>query len=260
MGRSDNGNTTSIESTLCYNAIANRNGHPAMFMSNELKTALQAILPEPYQEVPLQYIYQARQRFVENALLLKNNANVLNSMSDCEVGQLLCAALAPKSNPDTAHTQDVIVETIRIKWLCRTANNRKNGTPEITRQPVAIIVTGYIANTCISVRHTLVAASPGLGYKGLKQIVSSARGNGKNQPGRLSIVVIASNSTDSQELFEEFNENYIKRYLPRMVQKEGLHLPVLTDKGALAYEPLDPSRAILCARGPRDQKQSQKKR
>lgn len=261
MGRSDNGNTTSIESTLCYNAIASRNSrHPAMFMSNELKTALQAILPERYQKVPLQYIDQARQRFVENALLLKNNANVLNSMSDYEVGRLLWATLAPKSNPDTAIAQDVIVGTIRIKWLCRTADNCKNGTSETTRQPVAIIVTGYIANTCASVRHTLVATPPGLDYEDLEKIVGNARGSGKNQPDYLSIAVIANSSDDGQELFEELNENYINQHLPRMIQENGLHLPVLTKEGTVVYEPLEQSKATLCARGPGHRKQSQKKR
>ena len=125
--------------------------------------------------------------------------------------------------------------------------------------PVAIIADGYTIDEYAKIRLAWVSASPDLGYDKLEKIVRNARGGRFDY---LSIALLASDSSDSQELLKTFVENYVEQYLPLTVQKDGLHLPVSpSKKGARpVYKQLDPSKAILCARGPHRRKQSQKKR
>ena len=277
MGHSDNRHILDIDAAPDYNAVVNRNDKPA-FHRRELREAIRAIFPKEYQAVLLDYLEKAHKVYApykkKAGSYWDANTNMVIAIGDYKVGKLLYHMLAPKDK-DGNLLQDkdgsllfpeAAIGSIRIKWYSTVTYNLIAGDLITGKQtarylpPAAIIADGYTINDeYTKIRLAWVSASPDLGYDKLKKIVHNTR-NGRFD--YLSIALLASDSSDSQELLKTFSKNYIEKYLPLTVQKDGLHLPVLPDEegAAPAYEPLDPSRAILCTSGPRDQKQSQKKR
>ena len=261
MGRSDNSHIFDIDAAPDYNAVVNRNDKPA-FHRRELREAVRAIFPKEYQAALLDYLEKAHEVYVpyeEKAGSYWNaNTNMAIAIGDCKVGKLLYHMLAPKDKDGNLLLPEAAIGSISIKQYSAITHNIRTGK-QTARDlpPVAIIANGYTIGEYAKIRLAWVLTSPDLGYDELEQIVHKTRGG---KVDYFSIAILASDSSYSRKRLKTVGENYIKRYLPRMVQKEGLHLPVLTKEGTAVYEPLDPSRAILCARGPRDQKQSQKKR
>lgn len=268
MGRSDIRKNFDIGTTP-YNAAVNRSDKPA-FHRRELREAIQVIFPKKYQATLLNYLEEVYELYVpyeeKAGSYWDANTNIAIAIGDCKVGELLYHMLAPKDK-DGNLLQDkdgslllpeAAIGSISIKQYSTITHNIRTGK-QTARDlpPVAIIANGYTISEYAKIRLAWVLTSPDLGYDELEQIVHKTRGG---KVDYFSIAILASDSSYSRKRLKTVDENYIKRYLPRMVQKEGLHLPVLTDEGTLVYEPLDPSKAILCARGPRDQKQSQKKR
>lgn len=269
MGRSDNRHILGIDAAPDYNAVVNRNDKPA-FHRRELREAIQVIFPKKYQATLLNYLEEAYGLYVpyeeKAGSYWDANTNIAIAIGDCKVGKLLYHMLAPKDKDGNLLLPEAVIGSIRIKWYSAVTYNLITGDLITGKQtarylpPAAIIADGYTINDeYTKIRLAWVSASPDLGYDKLEKIVRNAR-NGRFD--YLSIALLASDSSDSQELLKTCSKNYIEKYLPLTVQKDGLHLPVSpSKKGAKpVYEPLDPSRAILCTSGPRDQKQSQKKR
>ena len=262
MGRSDNSKIFDIDTGLRYNAVINRSDKPA-FHLRELREAIRAIFPKEYQAALLDYLEKAHEVYVpykkKAGSYWNANMNIAIAIGDCRVGKSLHDMFAPKDKDGNLLFPEAVIESISIKRRPIITYSPENGKQTMGYlPPVAIIVNGRTGKYT-RVRYVWVFASPDLGYDKLEKIVRNAR-NG--QFDYFSIALLASDSSDSQELLKTFSKNYIEKYLPLTVQKDGLHLPVSPDEegAAPAYEPLDPSRAILCARGPHDQKQSQKKR
>lgn len=269
MGRSDNSHIFDIDAAPDYNAVVNRNDKPT-FRLRELREATQVIFPKEYQAALLDYLEEAYELYApykeKAGSYWDANTNMVIAIGDSKVGKLLYDMLAPKDKDGNLLFPEAAIGSIRIKWYSTVTYNLIAGDLITGKQtarylpPAAIIADGYTTNDeYAKIRLAWVSASPDLGYDKLEKIVRNAR-NG--QFDYLSIALLASDSSDSQELLKTFSKNYIEKYLPLTVQKDGLHLPVSSDEEGAApvYEQLDPSRAILCARGPRDQKQSQKKR
>lgn len=261
MGRSDNRHIFDIDAAPDYNAVVNRNDKPA-FHRRELREAVRAIFPKEYQAALLDYLEKAHEVYVpyeeKAGSYWDANTNMVIAIGDSKVGKLLYDMLAPKDKDGNLLLPKAAIGSIRIKWYAAVTYNLST-SKQTARYlpPVAIIADGYTIDEYAKIRLAWVSASPDLGYDKLEKIVRNARGG---KIDYFSIAILASDSSYSRKRLKMVNENYINRYLPRMVQKEGLHLPVLTDEGTLVYKPLDPSRAILCARGPHRRKQSQKKR
>lgn len=261
MGRSDNSKNTPIDTELYYNAAINRNYKPT-FLHDNLCEAIEAIFPEEYQAVLLGILEKTHEAYAHYkdkvSSYWEKDTNMVIAIGDCKVGKLLYHMLAPKDKDGNLLFPEAVIDSIRVKLLPN-VSSPKNGEQKIEHQPVAIIANGYTIGEYAKIRLAWALVSPSLDYTKLQRIVRNIR-NG--QFDYFSIALLASDSSDSQELLKTFSKNYIEKYLPLTVQKDGLHLPVSPDKEGAApvYEPLDPSRAILCARGPRDQKQSQKKR
>lgn len=263
MGRSDNSHIFDIDAAPDYNAVVNRNDKPT-FRLRELREAIQVIFPKEYQAALLDYLEEAYELYApykeKAGSYWDANTNMAIAIGDSKVGKLLYDMLAPKDKNGNLLLPKAVIGSIRIKWYAAVTYNLSTGKQTARYlPPVAIIADGYTIDEYAKIRLAWVSASPDLGYDKLKKIVRNAR-NG--QVDYLSIALLASNSSDSQELLKTFSKNYIEKYLPLTVQKDGLHLPVSpSKKGAKpVYEPLDPSKAILCARGPHRRKQSQKKR
>lgn len=261
MGRSDNSKNISVDTELYYNAAINRNYKPTFLHHNLCKT-IRAIFPEEYQAILLGILEKAHEAYAfyeeKAGSYWEKDTNMAIALGDCKVGKLLYHMLAPKDKDGNLLIPEAAIDSIRVKLLPNVSSS-KNGEQKIEHQPVAIVANGYTIGKYTKIRLAWILVSPSLGYTRLQRIVRNAR-NG--QFDYFSIALLASDSSDSQELLKTFVENYVKKYLPLAVQKDGLHLPVSpSKKGAKpVYELLDPSKAILCARGPRDQKQSQKKR
>lgn len=269
MGRSDNRHIFDIDAAPDYNAVVNRNDKPT-FRLRELREAIQVIFPKEYQAALLYYLEKAHKVYVpyeeKAGSYWDTNTNMVITIGDSKVGKLLYDMLAPKDKDGNLLFPEAAIGSIRIKWYSTVTYNLIAGDLITGKQtarylpPAAIIADGYTTNDKYAkIRLAWVSASPDLGYDKLKKIVRNAR-NG--QIDYFSIALLASDSSDSQELLKTFVENYVEQYLPLTVQKDGLHLPVSPcEEGAKpVYEPLDPSKAILCARGPGHRKQSQKKR
>ena len=263
MGRSDNSKNISVDTELYYNAAINRNYKPTFLHHNLCKT-IRAIFPEEYQAILLGILEKAHEAYAfyeeKAGSYWEKDTNIAIALGDSKVGKLLYDMLAPKDKNGNLLLPKAVIGSIRIKWYAAVTYNLSTGKQTARYlPPVAIIADGYTIDEYAKIRLAWVSASPDLGYDKLKKIVRNAR-NG--QVDYLSIALLASNSSDSQELLKTFSKNYIEKYLPLTVQKDGLHLPVSpSKKGAKpVYEPLDPSKAILCARGPHRRKQSQKKR
>lgn len=263
MGRSDNSHIFDIDAAPDYNAVVNRNDKPT-FRLRELREAIRAIFPKEYQAALLDYLEKAHKVYVpykkKAGSYWDANTNMAIAIGDSKVGKLLYDMLAPKDKDGNLLLPKAAIGSIRIKWYAAVTYNLST-SKQTARYlpPVAIIADGYTIDEYAKIRLAWVSASPDLGYDKLEKIVRNAR-NG--QVDYLSIALLASDSSDSQELLKTFSKNYIEKYLPLTVQKDGLHLPVSPNKkGAKpVYKQLDPSKAILCARGPHRRKQSQKKR
>ena len=263
MGRSDNSHIFDIDAAPDYNAVVNRNDKPA-FHRRELREAVRAIFPKEYQAALLDYLEKAHEVYVpyeeKAGSYWDANTNMVIAIGDSKVGKLLYDMLAPKDKDGNLLLPKAAIGSIRIKWYAAVTYNLST-SKQTARYlpPVAIIADGYTIDEYAKIRLAWVSASPDLGYDKLEKIVRNAR-NG--QFDYFSIALLASNSSGSQELLKTFVENYVEQYLPLTVQKDGLHLPVSpSKKGARpVYKQLDPSKAILCARGPHRRKQSQKKR
>lgn len=269
MGRSDNRHIFGIDAAPDYNAVVNRNDKPT-FRLRELREAIQVIFPKEYQAALLNYLEEAYELYApykeKAGSYWDANTNMAIAIGDSKVGKLLYHMLAPKDKDGNLLLPEAAIGSIRIKWCAAiTTCNLITGNLITSKQtarylpPVAIIADGYTIDKYAKIRLAWVSASPDLGYDKLEKIVRNAR-NG--QFDYLSIALLASDSSDSQELLKTFSKNYIEKYLPLTVQKDGLHLPVSPNKkGAKpVYEPLGPSRAILCTSDPDHRKQSQKKR
>ena len=269
MGRSDNRHIFDIDAAPDYNAVVNRNDKPT-FRLRELREAIEVIFPKEYQAALLDYLEKAHKVYVpyeeKAGSYWDTNTNMVITIGDSKVGKLLYDMLAPKDKDGNLLFPEAAIGSIRIKWYSTVTYNLIAGDLITGKQtarylpPAAIIADGYTTNDKYAkIRLAWVSASPDLGYDKLKKIVRNAR-NG--QIDYFSIALLASDSSDSQELLKTFVENYVEQYLPLTVQKDGLHLPVsFNKKGAKpVYKQLDPSKAILCARGPGHRKQSQKKR
>ncbi len=264
MGRSDNSHIFDIDAAPDYNAVVNRNDKPA-FHRRELREAIQVIFPKKYQATLLKYLEEAYELYVpyeeKAGSYWDANTNMVITIGDSKVGKLLYDMLAPKDKDGNLLFPEAAIGSIRIKWYSTVTYNLITGKQTARYlPPAAIIADGYTTNDeYAKIRLAWVSASPDLGYDKLEKIVRNAR-NG--QVDYLSIALLASDSSDSQKLLKTFSKNYIEKYLPLTVQKDGLHLPVSPNKkGAKpVYKQLDPSKAILCARGPHRRKQSQKKR
>jgi|GEM_PF-1901083 hypothetical protein len=268
MGRSDNRHIFGIDAAPDYNAVVNRNDKPT-FRLRELREAIQVIFPKEYQAALLNYLEEAYELYApykeKAGSYWDANTNMAIAIGDSKVGKLLYDMLAPKDKDGNLLLPEAAIGSIRIKWYSTVTYNLIAGDLITGKQtarylpPVAIIADGYTIDKYAKIRLAWVSASPDLGYDKLEKIVRNAR-NG--QFDYLSIALLASDSSDSQELLKTFSKNYIEKYLPLTVQKDGLHLPVSPNKKGVkpVYEPLGPSRAILCTSDPDHRKQSQKKR
>ena len=268
MGRSDNRHIFGIDAAPDYNAVVNRNDKPT-FRLRELREAIQVIFPKEYQAALLNYLEEAYELYApykeKAGSYWDANTNMAIAIGDSKVGKLLYDMLAPKDKDGNLLLPEAAIGSIRIKWYSTVTYNLIAGDLITGKQtarylpPVAIIADGYTIDKYAKIRLAWVSASPDLGYDKLEKIVRNAR---NVQFDYLSIALLASDSSDSQELLKTFSKNYIEKYLPLTVQKDGLHLPVSPNKkGAKpVYEPLGPSRAILCTSDPDHRKQSQKKR